>query len=518
MSKEDNKEHEVINLETVEIEKDALSLVSEDMCRRLPFIPIARSGEFLTVAMANPTDTSAIEDIQFLTRLKINPLLASKEDIVSTLDIHFGPQTSSQPDEEALEADEELFADVDEELSKLGEQFEEAPVVKLVNGILRDAVKKNASHIHLDPLENTLHVRYRVDGVLRDMMKIPPGMKNALKSRMKIISNLNISDTRLPQDGRFHISFDGDSYDIVASTLPTINGERIVIQLPQSAYKLRDIEELGFSNENLTKLKHAIRQPSGLVLVTGPRESGKKTTIYAALNYLNSGEVNILTAENPITVDIEGVGQTLIREDIGYNYVSALGGMLHQDPDVLMVQDISDVKTAQKVIQATLDGYLILSLMGVNDAPTALSKLLELGIAPSLINASVCFVLSQRLVRKICENCMVESSLPQDSLASIKEIDPFQKTGEWSQKDNIYSGKGCDQCGNSGYRGRIPVCETLILSPKIKRALVNKVTHIELRKTALEEGMTTIAQDALKKAKLGETSMDECLRIFSILE
>jgi type IV pilus assembly protein PilB len=518
MSKDENKDQESIRLDSIEIEKDVLSLVSEDMCRRIPFIPIARSDEFLTVAMANPTDTFAIEDIQFVTRLKIKPLLASKEDITSALDKYFETRSFSQSVDEADEADEDLSVDVNEESKESGEQTEGARVVILVNSILRDAIKKRASHIHIEPKENTVRVRYRIDGVLRDVLKVPPRMKNAMRSRMKIISNLSMADTITPQDGMFGIKFDGKSYKIVSAALPTIYGERIVLQLPLSVDKLREIEELGFSSEILTKFKHAIGQPSGLVLVTGPRGSGKKTTMYTALSYLNSEEVNILTIENPINFVIEGVGQSLAKEDYGLTYATALDGMMRQDPDIIMVQEIRDLETAQKVIQIALERCLILSAMDSSNAPMALFKLLDLGISPSMINASVGLILSQRLVRKICENCKVESPLTQDHLESIKEIDPFQKTGEWSQKDVIYSGKGCNRCSKSGYHERIPVCETLVMSPKIKQGLINKASHDELRKTAIEEDMITMAQDALKKAKSGETTMDECLRIFSMTD
>jgi type IV pilus assembly protein PilB len=516
MSEKDKKDHEIIDLETVEIEKDVLSLVSEDMCRRIPFIPISRSGEFITVAMPDPTDVNTIEDIQFVTNMKLKPVLASKEDITKALDKHLESQISPSSDKDIITTIEESSTEESEDFSKSVEQSEEAPVVKLVNSILCDAVKKNASHIHLDPLENSMRVRYRVDGVLRDVIKIPPQMKNSLNSRMKIISNLDISERRLPQDGRLEIKFDGKTYETVLATLPTLHGERIVIKLLQSTNKLMDIEELGFSIDDLTRFEHAIGQQSGLILVTGPRESGKTTTIYAALNYLNTSEINILTIENPINVDLEGIGQTQIREEIGYNYVSALRSMMRQNPDIIMVQEICDLKTAEKIIQVTLDGYLILSSMDVDDSPAALLALLELGISPSMINSSVRFVLSQRLVRKVCESCKLESTLTKENLDIIKDIDPLLKTGESSEKDKIYSGQGCDQCGQTGYRGRIPISETLILTPKIKQALLNKVSHHELRKTAIDEGMTTMAQDALKKVKKGETTLDECLRIFSL--
>ncbi len=507
MPKKDKKDHEAVNLESVEIEKDALSLVPEDVCRRFSLIPLSRSGEFLTVAMADPSDIFAIDNVRFVSGMKIKSVSASEEDIAKSLDKHFEPHISSP----SLDAEMEI-----EDLTEPKELFEEAPVVKLVNLILSEAIKQNASHIHLEPLENSVRVRFRVDGSLREVMTVPLKMQNALNSRMKIKSNLDISERRLPQDGRMTIEINENSVETAVASHPTTHGERIVIKILPSTIEQKGIQELEFSNDDMERFKKAIRQPSGLVLVTGPKGSGKTTTIYAALNELNSGEVNILTVENSIPYQLDGIGQTKIREDIGYNYASALRSMTRQDPDIIMVQDICDLETAEKVIQVILDGYLILSSMDVGSAPAALLKLLELGISPAMINSSVRFVLSQRLLRKICKSCIVESSLTNDNLESIKDIDPLMKTGEWSQKDKIYSGEGCDQCGKSGYRGRIPVSETLILTPKTKQALLNKVSHNELRKRAIDEGMTTMAQDALKKVKLGKTTMDECLRIFSL--
>ena len=519
MPEEDKKNFVAVNLEFVEIEKEALALVREDMCRKLSVIPISRSGGFLTVAMANPKDLHATEEIRFVTGMKLKPVMASEEDIIKALDTHFNPQTSPPVDDGADDALADLDELIDEDRgnsAKLPEQFEEAPVVKLVNTVLLNAIKQNASHIHLEPTASGTRVRFRVDGVLRDVMKIPPKMKDALNSRMKILTNLDISERRLPQDGRLYTKIQGKSFEFRLATLPTLHGERIVLVLHQSVHKQMNIDELGFTDSDLARFKQAIKHPSGLVLVTGPRGSGKTTTLYAAIDELNTGEVNILTVENPITQDLEGIGQTQIREEIGYNYVSALRNMMRQDPDIIMVQEIGDLETADKAFQLSLDGYLILSSMNTGDVPAALLKLLELGISPSMINAAVRFVLSQRLVRKVCDNCKAESSATQDNLESIKNVDPLQKTGEWDQKTKIYFGEGCSQCGNTGYRGRIPVCETLILTPQIRKTLLDKPSHQELREAAMSEGMTTMAQDALDKVKRGETTMDECLRIFSL--
>jgi type IV pilus assembly protein PilB len=516
MSEESEKDLESVDLESVDIEPALISILPEEICRKYCLIPISRQGTFLTVAMGDPSNVLAIDEIRFRTGFKLKPVFASKTDITKALDKHFGTGSNSLSPDDARKTKTRLSEKESEDLSALEERFDDAPVVKLIDSILRDAVKKNVSYIHLDPQGNSVCVRFRLDGVLRDVMKVPLNMKHALNSRMKIITNLNISERRVPQEGRIHLKFGSDVYEAVVSTLPTNIGERIVIQLLQATNKLLGIEELGFSSDNLAKFKKAIKQPSGLVIIAGLKNSGKKTTLYSTLDYLNVEEVNILTVENPINIDIDGIGQTLVREDIGLTYVTILESMMHQDPDIIMVQKMGDLETVEKVFHMTMNGHLILSSMDVNDTPTALLKLIEMGISPAMINSSVCLVLGQRLLRKVCDSCMAESSVTKTNLASIKEIDPLLKSGEWNEEDKIYIGKGCDQCGNSGYKGRVLVSEALILTPKIKQALLKNVDHHELRKTAEEEGMTTMAQNALKEVKHGKTTLDECFRMFSL--
>ena len=519
-----------VNLDTFDIQQDAAKILPEDVCRRHMLIPIARSGKVLTVAMADPTNVFAIDDVRFMTGFKLEPVISPEVAISRAIDRYYGADEKTEKlSSEALideiegyinEAEAEIEIEIAEktetDLSKDEQSVAEAPVIRMVNSILQEAVNKEASHIHLEPGERDFRVRFRIDGNLREIFSLPKRMRAPLTSRVKIIFNLDISEKRIPQDGKITLKINGKILDAMIFAFPTSHGERFLIQILDRESKVKDLDNLNFLPQDVERLKKALQLPSGIILITGPRGSGKTTTLYSVLNHLKSDELCILTAEKSIDCHLEGIGQTQVKSEIGLSYSDSLKALTQQDPDFIMIQEIQDSDIANTIAQTALDGYSILSSMDTKDAPSTLIKLLEFGIQPSLIGSAFSFILSQRLVRKICVNCKVEYSPFEGQLEDVAVLMASLngKKGEQDPISKFYKGAGCDECGGTGYRGRIPVCEILEVSGGIREAISKDVSWMDLRKIAIADGMETLSQNALKRANAGETSLEECLRIF----
>jgi type IV pilus assembly protein PilB len=507
-----------VDLDKFTIEQKVLGLVPEDVARKHNVLPLRRLGDTLTLAMANPSNVFAIDDIRFITGHKVEPVVSPEIAISTAIESYYGPKGSEPL---TFDADLEILEDeVDQEeeetdLTAAEGVVDSAPVVKLVNRILFSAVEKEATHIHLEPDEEGIRVRFRIDGQLRGETCIPNKLRASLTSRLKIISNLNIAERRMPQEGRVTLKVGENTLAIKTSSLPTCHGERFLLEILDQRGMLRDIDALGFLRDDVEKLKRSLRRSSGLVLITGPRRSGKTTTLYSALNHLKSDELSILTAESPIEWHLRGVGQTLIRGEIGLSYSTALEAMVQQDPDILMVPEIEDPEVAAVVVRTAINGYRLLSSLDTKYAPNALVRLLELGIEPSLVASAVTLVLSQRLVRKLCNSCKVEASPSERELEEVAGLVESLAEGGGSadQQSRFYMGDGCDQCGGTGYRGRIPVCEMLEVSESIRETLFEDPSPEKLRGAAVAAGMETLSGNTLRRAAAGETSLEECLRI-----
>ncbi|MGD2215507.1 MAG: GspE/PulE family protein [Gemmatimonadales bacterium] len=507
-----------VDLDKFSIEEKVVRLVPEEVARKHTVVPLRKEGDTLRVAMADPASVSAIDEIRFITRLKVEPVVCSEVAISAAIDSCYGSEgrepLTSDVDLEIVQDEPDQ---VDEEIDQIVEKsaFDAAPIVKLVNGLVISAVQQEATHIHLVPDEEGIRVRFRIDGQLRDVASVPNKLRAALSSRVKIISDLNIAERRKPQKGRVTMKIGEDTFGITTFSLPTCHGERFLLEITDPRGSLRDIDDLGFLPDDTEKLKRSLHRRSGLVLITGPRRSGKTTTLYAALNHLKHDEVSILTAEGPIEWNLTGVSQTAFGGETGLSCSAALEAMIQQDPDILMVTEIEEHGVAVTVVRTALDGYRLLSSLDTKDAPSALVKLLELGVEPSSVASAVPLVLSQRLLRKICEACKVEAShseREQDELRGLVESLSGGR-GLVDQRLRYYVGDGCDQCGGTGYRGRIPVCEILEVSESIREALLEDPSWENLRGAAVAAGMETLGERALGRAAAGETSLIECSRI-----
>lgn len=506
-----------INLRDFPVEKDVARLVDEEAARKYTVIPIAKSGQTITLAMADPTNIFAIDEITFSTGFKVDPVLASEEAIRDAIEKIYGTtrevelqkviEDLAQVQEEALEVLEE-----EEELdvAELAKESTEAPVVRLVNIILTDAIKRGASDIHIEPYEKTFRVRYRIDGVLQEVMTPPLKLKDAITSRIKILAKLDIAEKRLPQDGRIKLKakIEGRTreLDYRVSTVPTLFGEKVVLRLLDKENLRLDMTKLGFEKSSLKKFEDAILKPYGMVLVTGPTGSGKTNTLYSAISRINTPEVNIMTAEDPVEFQLPGVNQVQMKESIGLNFAAALRAFLRQDPNIILVGEIRDFETAEIAIKAALTGHLVLSTLHTNDAPSTISRLMNMGIEPFLVATSVNVIAAQRLVRRICTYCKEEVEVPIQALLAVG----FSEAEAHSLK--IYRGKGCDKCGGTGYKGRVGLFEVMEISEDIRELILSGATVVELRRKAIEEGMITLRQSGLHKIREGITTIDEVVR------
>ena len=499
-----------VNLDEYEIEPDVLKLVSREVCEKHKIIPISRSGSALIVAMADPTNLHAIDDIKFLTGFNVEPVVASETGIIDAIDRTYNVGASYDEvlsEFEAEEVDFGLDAE-DVNLLELEKAAEGAPVVRLVNAILLNAIKKGASDIHVEPYEKKLRIRYRVDGVLIEEMQPPIKLKNALASRLKIMSSLDIAERRLPQDGRIKLKMGkGREMDFRVSVLPTIWGEKIVLRLLDKSNLQLDMTKLGFDHAPLQDFLWAIGQPWGMVLVTGPTGSGKTTTLYSALSELNKAGSNISTAEDPVEYNLHGINQVQMHDEIGLNFAMSLRAFLRQDPDIIMVGEVRDFETAEIAVKAALTGHLVLSTLHTNDAPATISRLLNMGVEPFLITASVNLVLAQRLARKICNDCRVPLKIEPAILLD------FGFTEEQTARAKLVKGAGCKTCSGSGYKGRVALYEVMRFTESLKEMVLQGASTAELKTAAIKGGMCSLRMSGIEKVLAGVTTTEEVGRV-----
>ena len=499
-----------INLSHFEIDPTVVKLVPPEVAQKHLVIPLNRTGSVLTVAMADPSNIFAIDDIKFMTGFKVETVVASETSIKNAINRYYDSAglvhdiMKNFDDREVSqvgESDEEI------NISELQQATEDAPVVKLVNLILTEAIKKGASDIHIEPYEKSFRVRYRIDGVLYEVMSPPMKLKAALTSRVKIMAQLDISERRLPQDGRIKIRMTGKEMDYRVSTLPTLFGEKVVLRLLDKSNLQLDMTKLGFEAKALANFEAAILAPYGMVLVTGPTGSGKTTTLYSALNRINSPETNIMTAEDPVEFNLPGINQVQMKAEIGLNFAAALRSFLRQDPDVIMVGEIRDYETAEIGIKAALTGHLVLSTLHTNDAPSTVSRLLNMGVEPFLVSASTNLILAQRLVRKTCRDCKEEVQVPASALVNLGF------SAQDGKSLTCYHGKGCSNCSETGYKGRLALYEVMVINEEIKKLVLDGASTIELREAARKNEMRTLRESGLQKLREGITTVEEIMRV-----
>jgi len=500
-----------IDLEEFEIDPAISRLIPEEVAIKHTIMPVNRAGSTLVVATADPSNIFAIDDIKFLTGYNVEVVVACEEQIKRAID-RFYEQQSSLDDimGDFDDTDLEVVQDQDEfDVGELAKESEDAPVVKLVNLILTDAIKKLASDIHIEPYEKEFRVRYRIDGVLYEVMKPPMKLRNAITSRVKIMSELDIAERRLPQDGRIKLKLGrGKEMDYRVSVLPTLYGEKTVLRLLDKSNLQLDMTKLGFESEQLGVFQEAIHQPYGMVLVTGPTGSGKTTTLYSALSELNKISENISTAEDPVEFNLTGINQVQMHEEIGLNFAAALRAFLRQDPDIIMVGEIRDFETAEIAIKAALTGHMVLSTLHTNDAPSTVNRLLNMGIEPFLVASSVNCIVAQRLARNICEECKeADPDVTTDALqiAGMAEDEARAVTP--------YRGRGCRNCSETGFKGRIALYEVMHIGEELKEFVLNGASATELKREAIRLGMVTLRRSVLNKLSDGTTTLSEVLRV-----
>jgi type IV pilus assembly protein PilB len=511
-----------INLSHFEIDQTVLDLVPVEVCRKYDLIPVNRTGAVLTVAMSDPTNIRAMDEINFICGYQVEPVVASEYAIKESIDKYYGSThalelkqamqaaIAERDDGGELEDLEVLEEATDVDLAALERQTEDAPVVKLVNKVLYDALNEGASDIHVEPYEKEFRVRYRIDGVLYVKINPPLKLRDAITSRIKIMAKLDIAEKRLPQDGRIKIKTKHQGrmkeLDYRVSVIPTLFGEKIVLRLLDKDNLKLDMTKLGLEAESLRRLEKAILKPYGMILVTGPTGSGKTNTLYSAMSRINTPEINILTAEDPVEFNITGINQVQMKEQIGLNFAAALRSFLRQDPNIILVGEIRDFETAEIAIKAALTGHLVLSTLHTNDAPSTVNRLMNMGIEPFLVASSVLLIVAQRLIRKICSECKEEYRVPLEALIDIG----FSE--DEARDVTIFKGRGCPLCGNTGYKGRVGLFEVLEVSDNIRELILVGASAIEIRRKAVEEGMIALRASGLEKLKVGLTTIEEVLR------
>jgi type IV pilus assembly protein PilB len=499
-----------VDLERVKLDPRILKLVPPEIAVKHQVLPLRRVGRTLTVAMANPTDLGVLDDLKFVTRLDIEPVIAGDFSLRKIIEKEYEASDERINDLlKQIEQEEiEVVDDREEELnvSALAAAVDEAPVVKLINGILTDAVQRGASDIHFECYEKDVRVRYRIDGVLHEIMRPPPKMKAALISRFKILSDLNIAERRVPQDGRIKLRLGKRVIDFRVSTLPTLFGEKIVLRILDKGNLTLDLEKFGMEERAEKNFMRAIMNPYGMVLVTGPTGSGKTTTLYSALSKINSPEVNIMTAEDPVEYNLHGINQVQVRTDIGMTFAAALKAFLRQDPNIIMVGEIRDLETGSIAIKAALTGHLVLSTLHTNDAPSTITRMIDMGIEPFNVASAVNLITAQRLLRRICGNCKESTTYPEEFLRGAGLTD--QEIDEAS----FFKGAGCETCGGTGYKGRAGLYEVMAMSPALRRMVLQGAATSELQKQAIDEGMLTLRMDGLLKMRKGVTTLEEVIK------
>jgi len=533
-----------VNLDLFDVDASVIRLIPREVADKYSVLPLSRVGATLTLAMVDPTNVFAMDDIKFMTGLNIEPVVVSEAGVQEAIEQYYGGSREIELasmveatlagtnghangngfamaadavslaqldfDQEASEDVEVIDEDDEIDVSSLARMSEDAPVVRLVNVLLVDALQRGASDIHIEPYEKEMRIRFRIDGVLYDVMHPPLRLRDALISRIKIMSKLDISEKRLPQDGRIKIKLRSEGrsreLDFRVSTLPTLFGEKVVMRLLDKEKLMLDMTKLGFEPESLVKFKRNIERPYGMVLVTGPTGSGKTNTLYSALQSLNTTETNIMTAEDPVEFNLMGINQVQMKEQIGLNFAAALRSFLRQDPNIVLVGEIRDFETAEIAIKAALTGHLVLSTLHTNDAPSTISRLMNMGIEPFLVATSVNLIQAQRLIRRVCVECKEAVPTPAEALVEIGF------TAEEAREVKIYKGRGCGKCNNTGYKGRVGLYEVMEITDDIRELILIGASALELRKRAVENGMLTLRSSGLVKIRNGVTTIEEVVR------
>jgi type IV pilus assembly protein PilB len=520
-----------INLKQFEIDGAIIKLIPPDTAQKYQIVPLSRVGSTLTIAMTDPTNVFAMDDIKFMTGYNVEPVVASETAVVEAIEKYYPSKAAAKAAapvpsgpsalevatkgleelQQLTEGDVEVLDDLEEiSAETLARQGEEAPVVRLVNVVMMSAIQKGASDIHIEPYEKELRVRYRIDGILYNIMNPPMKLRDSIVSRVKIMAKLDIAEKRLPQDGRIKIRFSENGVpkeiDFRVSCLPTLFGEKVVMRLLDREKLMLDMTRLGFEPESLVKYEAAILRPWGMVLVTGPTGSGKTNTLYSSISKINTPETNIMTAEDPVEFNLSGVNQLQVKESIGLNFAAALRSFLRQDPNIILVGEIRDFETAEIAVKAALTGHLVLSTLHTNDAPSTVNRLMNMGIEPFLVASSVHLIAAQRLVRRVCQHCKEPVPLPASALAQAG-FSPAD-----SQTVTAYKGVGCDKCNLTGYKGRIGLYEVMEVSEELRELILVGASGLELRRKAIDEGMLTLRASGLRKVKEGVTTLEEVVR------
>jgi type IV pilus assembly protein PilB len=506
-----------ITLSQLDIDPDIIKLVPEQIARKYEVLPVKLQGNTLTLAMGDPTNVFALDDVGFMTNLQVIPAVASQAAIRQAIDRAYDSKgggiadivsemEGAAADVELVEGDEDA-APSKVDVFELKESADEAPVVRLINMILVDAIRRGASDIHLEPYEKVFRVRFRVDGVLHEIMTPPKRLEAALTSRVKIMASLDIAERRLPQDGRIKLRFNQREIDFRVSTLPTIFGEKTVMRILDKDSLQLDLTMLGFDSWSLEQFTKAIHNPYGMILITGPTGSGKTTTLYSAIHTINSPDINIMTAEDPVEYNLRGVNQVQINEEIGRTFAAALRAFLRQDPDVILVGETRDLETAQIGIRAALTGHLVLTTLHTNDCPSTVARLLDMGIPPFLVSSSLTLILAQRLGRKVCKECKQPYDADEETLV------PYGHVPQGLGKISFYKGKGCATCNFTGMKGRIAIYEVMPVTQEIRDLIIRNAPAVELGEAAQRQGMKTLRQNALQKVIDGGMTIEEVLRV-----
>jgi type IV pilus assembly protein PilB len=496
---------EFVDLSDYPVDPSAASLVPEQVARRYRALPIGYDNGRLVVAMSDPANVFALDDIRTITRMDIKPVVSTASDIETAIRKYgqFDKSVEDMASEASAASDDDL-----EDLANIRAAVEEAPIVKLVNLLVSQAVADRASDIHIEPNERDIRIRYRIDGVLHEVMRSPKNIQNGLISRLKIMADINIAERRIPQDGRVGLVVGGKAVDLRVATLPTVHGEKIVIRILDKSNALLRLEDLGFLESSYRSFEESFRKPYGTVLVTGPTGSGKSTTLYATLNIINDIGRNIITVEDPVEYRISGVNQVQVHNKAGLTFASALRSILRTDPDVILIGEIRDRETAMIAMEAALTGHLVLSTLHTNDAPSALGRLVEMGVEPYLVASALDCVVAQRLARNLCDKCKEEYTPTKAELDEAGYPEAMQK-----EIKKLYRPVGCQHCGKTGYRGRIGVYEVMPMSEEIERLAVERAASDVVMKVAVEQGMMTLRQDGLEKTQKGQTSLEEIFRV-----
>ena len=500
---------EKVEIEGVDIPDSILNLIPAQFIQKYHIIPLKLMTSTLTIAMSDPTNLAAINEIKFVTGYGVRVVLARASEIKKILDERFG-STNFYDDvlKKLGDNDMEVIKEEEVNVQELEQATNDAPVVTLVNAILGDAAKRRASDIHIEPYEKIFRVRFRIDGILHEIMSPPPKLKAPLVSRIKIMADLDIAERRLTQDGRIKLKMGRQELDIRVSVLPTMFGEKIVMRLLDKTNLQLDMTKLGFEEKDLKDFKEALYKPYGMLLITGPTGSGKSTTLYSGLSALNEPGVNISTAEDPVEYNLVGINQVQVKDEIGLTFAAALRSFLRQDPDIIMVGEVRDLETAQIAVKAALTGHLVLSTLHTNDAPSTIDRLINMGVELFLIVSSINLIAAQRLVRQICQNCKEPIDIPSDVLINIG-LDPAEVAAGFP----TFHGKGCAECNQTGYLGRLAIYEVMVMNDTMKEAVIRGMSGGDLKREAVKTGMSTLRMSAIKKVREGMTTIEETVRV-----